>query len=130
MLQRVLSLLLLGASLLLAGLPAVACAPVTPSENCCPSGPGQPCRGQAPRIVGFAPASGACCVVGDRATSSIAMSAKADGQSQLGGDPPALPAPAILATRFTRSDDAVAVDSSYFRTSGSALYLSTGRLRL
>ncbi len=132
MLHRVLSLSILGVGLLFESLPAVACARDTPIEDCCPLGPGQPCRGQGPAIAIANPAHGVCCVSGERVTSDLTASApsRTAEKYQLRGNPPALATSLALVDRHTMSAAPVAADIRPFDPSGSSLYLSTGRLRL
>ena len=131
MLHRVLSLSILGVGLLFAGLPAVACARDTPIENCCPLGPGQPCRGQGPGIAIANPTHDVCCVSGERASGLTASApSQTAGKHQLRGNPPALTTSLAVVNRHAMSAAAVAADIRNFDPSGSSLYLSTGRLRL
>jgi len=132
MLHRVLSLSILGVGLLFAGLPAVACARDTPIQDCCPFGPGQPCRGQGPGIAIANPTQGVCCVSGERVASSLVASApsKTAGKHPLRGNPPALASSLAVVDRHAMSAAAVAADIRPFHPSGSSLYLSTSRLRL
>src|SRR5450631_2178957 len=91
MLRRLLSLLFLYASVVLAGAPAVACAHALPMQHCCPSAPGDPCRGGTPDAPRGMPANLACCASGIPSATAIAETAaspKIDKHAQR-IDPPA-----------------------------------------
>lgn len=131
MLRRVISLAIVCAGLLLAGAPTFACTPNVPLNDCCPTGPGGPCR--APGGV-VTQAVVACCAAGTTASATTAsMAPLSDSASRPGS---ANPLPAAGAPSFdaaivwTRTDLTLADHDRAYRPSGSALYLSTGRLRL
>ena len=131
MLRRIISLAIVCAGLLVAGAPAFACTPEVPLTDCCPSGPGGPCR--APN--GFAIRNSvACCAAGIVTPAAAAsMSLPTDRAVRRStGNPPAAIDSFVLAgatgwRQFAPSFDGQ--DRAY-RPSGSVLYLSTGRLRL
>ena len=133
MLRRLLSLSLLYASAVLAGVPAVACAHAMPMQHCCPSAPGEPCRGGSPDAPQGMPTELACCASGIPSATAIAATAalpKIEKHAQRIDPPAAISAyssPTIASARSQSSDQFTLV----FRLpSYSTLYLSTGRLRL
>ena len=132
MLRRIISLAIVCAGLLLAGLPAVACRPNVPLEDCCPSGPGGPCRAPG----GFtSQAQVVCCaggIITPAATASLSLLHDRDNPHSTASNPPA----ALVAVSFNTaiswraSAAPVGDEAPAYRPSGSVLYLSTGRLRL
>ena len=133
MLPRIISLSILFAVLLVAGLPPVACATPLPAQNCCPDGPQLNCDLSAP-MASKSDRVHACCVEGFAVSAKIPALAssvfirklpKQSGSAPISG--------------FNLISDASPLDSNYpatirfppsIRHSHCALYLSTGRLRL
>ena len=121
MLRPFLSVVLLGTGLLLAGAPASACVSTAPLDHCCPDGPSQPCRDPASSVLSAKSVSGVCC---DAATPITA------GTLAVSADPPPL---IDVPGAFARIGFGAPVPPSVtprWIPSGSALYLSTLRLRL
>lgn len=128
MLRRVISLTIVLTGLLLAGGPPWACAAVS---DCCPSGPGGPCK--APDGLATQTAVG-CCAAGT-AMPAIAASMSLPSERavrQNAGTPPAAIDSVVLdrTTGWRRSASSIGGEVRAYRVSGSVLYLSTGRLRL
>jgi hypothetical protein len=133
MLRRLLSVSFLYASVVLAGAPAVACAHALPMQHCCPSAPGEPCRGGTPDASRGMPTELACCasgIPGATAINATATSPKIEKHAPR-IDPPAAIS-AYLSPRFAdeRSHSSVPLAVVFRPPSYSTLYLSTGRLRL
>ena len=131
MLRRIISLAIVWVGLLLAASQAVACAPSVPLEDCCPSGPGGPCHA----LGGLTSTAQAVCCAGGvatpAATASRALRSDRETHSATGN-----PAAAVVAvifettTGWRRFATSVGNGALAYHPSGSALYLSTGRLRL
>jgi len=133
MLRRALKSLSLYVCLLLAGIPAVACADAVPMQECCPSAPGAPCHSGGPDAPQGMLTALACCASGAQSsTANTAMVALPKMMRQAAPiDPPvAINADAFPAITRKRSHANVAIAFFSRSPSFSTLYLSTGRLRL
>ena len=132
MLRRIISFAIVCASLLLAGSPAVACASNMPLKDCCPWSPGGPCGGAPGSFASDAQA--ACCAAGITLPTSSASSSLRSGPENYPahGDPlPAIDSFILAAAIVSRQrPSTVGWEITSYSRSGSALYLSTGRLRL
>ncbi len=133
MLRRIFSLTILLGSLLLAGLPAIACADCVPTHECCPKGAPASCKmdGAAPVSSDFVQLGCNAGVAGSIA--SVSDDAANDFHSHLKRiDVPDLQTgPSISrAARVESYRSIVKSSPSTFGPSSTLLYLSTGRLRL
>jgi hypothetical protein len=132
MLRHIIALSILLISLLAAGVPALACAEVVPSRDCCPNGPNSPCGSEQFRTA-EASRLDYCCAAGGTVATTTAIAAPSN-EFRKAWDRADLPALLIVVTTLTAayvqspSVDEVSLVSRPF--SDSALYLSTGRLRL
>jgi hypothetical protein len=132
MLRHIIALSILLMSMLAAGVPALACGEVEPTRDCCPNGPSSPCGSEQP---GTAEANRLdfCCAAGG-AVATITAIAASSNEFRKAWNRADLPALLIVVTTLTAayvqspSVDEVSLVSRPF--SDSALYLSTGRLRL
>jgi hypothetical protein len=130
MLSRIFSLSILCASLLFAGVPAIACAAPLPTQDCCPNGPQTPCE-----LGDSGPADAkratACCASGLGASTAIAAAASSDDIQKHSDSAPIITAEVRSAVEHRQSAYYVPAASPHsFNSSQRALYLSTGRLRL
>jgi hypothetical protein len=133
MLRRIFSLTIVLASLLLSGLPAVACAECAPTRDCCPSEPLAPCgieASVAPPSYGIQPC-GASSAVTSAAFAAVESSNEFHKHLKRSDVPAILISAAISPTSYVAPSRSTAISStSSFRPSYVSLYLSTGRLRL
>jgi hypothetical protein len=131
MLHRILGVLLLGTGLLLANVPGQACARAVPMDRCCPSDPAQPCPALGSNGFGVAMATVDCCAAGVPAAPVAALALSATSEIRVvSADPPLV---AVAFNAFPpREFTAPALErfTPRWSPSGSALYLSTLRLRL
>jgi hypothetical protein len=132
MLRRILSLSVLYASVLLAGVPALSCADSVPMHDCCPPQSGRACQdgeSGAPkamtRIV-------ACCAAGAQSTTVIVSAVPLSKiEKQQTPAPPALVVSlALHAAAYSPPHSKLGIGLTAYFPSFSSLYLSTGRLRL
>ncbi|GAC1307221.1 MAG: hypothetical protein NVSMB10_12600 [Steroidobacteraceae bacterium] len=130
--HRVLTLIFLGLTLLLAGLPASACGSGMASPDCCPtaygtmSGRHRVAAGAAQALVQ------SCCTTTSVSTANTATARSAKSDQHLRGAEPSM----IAAVDFGGAQPALSGQwaagwvAPAFRPSGSSLYLHTARLRL
>jgi hypothetical protein len=132
MLRRIFSLTIVLASLLLSGLPAVACAECAPTRDCCPSEPLAPCgieASVAPPSYGVQPCGASSAVAS--ASFAAVESSSAFHKHLKRSDVPAILISAAISPAYVAPSRSTAIPStSSFRPSYASLYLSTGRLRL
>jgi hypothetical protein len=130
-LNRLFTLLVLCAGLLLAGAPAIACcAESTPARDCCPNAP-EPTTAQSIRIEAGSLVYGCCVGEAQTVTAMTAAAARQSDFDSTRADPP-------LSVTFLAALIAVHLPSALsdasttplFIASQSPLYLRTGRLRL
>jgi hypothetical protein len=132
MLRRLISLSLLYATIVVAGVPAVACTQAMPMQHCCPSAPGEPCRG-APEAPQALPTELGCCASGTPSATTIIATAglpKIETHAQRIDPPTAITVYSSLTIAGERAHSSVRLDLVFRLPSYSGLYLSTGRLRL
>ena len=133
MLRRLLSLSFLYAAIVMAGVPAVACTQAMPMQHCCPSAPGEPCRGGSPDAPQGMPTELTCCASGipdGPAITASAASPKIEKHAQRIDPPAAISGYSSPTIAGARSHSSVRLDLVFRLPSYSGLYLSTGRLRL
>jgi hypothetical protein len=133
MLRRLLNLSILFASLLFAGVPAMACADGLPMHGCCPSAPAVPCHGGTPNAPQGMPTDLACCASGLWNTSAIttaAASPQIEKHAERADPPPAITVFSLPTIADARSSSLLRLSALSRTPSYSMLYLSTGRLRL
>ena len=133
MLRRAFNSLTLYGCLLLAGIPVVACADAMPMQECCPSAPGAPCRGNTPDAPQGITSALACCASGmqsSTAVTGVVASPKIACQTHPVDPPVAINAYASLTISDARTRTKVPLSVVSRLPSNSTLYLSTGRLRL
>jgi hypothetical protein len=133
MLRRLLSLSILYASALIAGVPAVACGDALPMQHCCPSAPAVPCRGGTPDAPRGMPTELACCASGIPSATAITATAalpKIEKHAQRTDSPAAISTYSLPTIAGARSRSSVPLAIVFRLPSYSTLYLSTGRLRL
>jgi hypothetical protein len=134
MLRRILSLSILAASLLFAGLPIMACAHSLPERDCCPSGPSSPCHSDAASAITAIRSTALCCAAGTQAAVvewSNAPSSKAERHARRTG--PAVAdsvSAAAAAVPPAPAELPVWLATYSYTPSRSTLYLHTRRLRL
>ena len=132
MLRYVIVLSILLVSLLAAGVPALACGEVVPSQDCCPNGPSAPCTPEQSRTAETNRQDFCCATGGTIATATaIATPSNELGKHWDRADLPVLLV--VLTTLTTPYVQSLAVDDFHIvapLVSSSTLYLSTGRLRL
>jgi len=132
MLRHIIALPILLLSLLAAAVPAFACADGTPTQECCPHGPSAPC---APKQAETARVNRLdfCCAAGVTIATTTAIAAPSH-EVRKHWDRTDIPVLLVaLSTLTTPYVSSPAVDDFRVVTplvSSSALYLSTGRLRL
>ena len=133
MLSRIVSLSILCASLLFAGVPAIACTTQLPARDCCPNGSQAPCELGA---SGTSDANSitACCAAGVAVSTALAAAASSDElqkHSNQVDSTPLITTEVMSAVVHRQSAYFAAMASPRsFNSSQCALYLSTGRLRL
>lgn len=130
-LRHIIALAILFTSLLAAGVPAYACGEMASLSDCCPNGPGTPCK-DSHRDTTQTSRPDVCCAAGIAAATtavglpSIEFSKHCDHND--------LATLCIVLTELTSAYvDSPRVDTTHDVTrplSDSTLYLSTGRLRL
>jgi hypothetical protein len=132
MLRHIIALSILLMSLFAAGVPALACGEVTPTRDCCPSGPNSPCGSGQSRTT-EANRLDFCCATGGTVTTTTAI-ATSSKELRKAWDRADLPALLILAVTLTTAYvQSPSVDEFSLVSRpicDSTLYLSTGRLRL
>jgi len=140
MLRRITALTIVCVSLLLAGLPAVACAPSMVNGDCCPPLKGLPCdMNQNDKSV----ATLVCCASGAldstaivstgssfSSSASIAASPDIEKHHRQSDGPAAYVFSAQSAGQLPSAVVAFSRPLSTWRPASNLLYLSTGRLRL
>jgi hypothetical protein len=132
MLRHIIVLPILLLSVLAAGGAAFACGETVPSRECCPNGPNSPCAPDQTRAAQADRLEFCCAASGTIATTTaMAIPSNESGKHWDGVAPPALLiALTTLTTAYVHTllvDDFCIVSQPL---SDSALYLSTGRLRL
>lgn len=130
MIRRIVSLTLLLASLLLAGLPAIACAECVPTHGCCPTGQLASCSVDG-SIAGSSGIAQQCGTVSSGVFATDESSNDFNRHLKRSDLPTLLVAPAIAQASQVASIRVSANSvASSFTPSYTLLYLSTGRLRL
>src|ERR1700732_422801 len=99
MLRHIIALSILLMSLLAAGIPALACAEVMPTHDCCPNVPNSPC-GSEQSTTTEANRLDFCCTAGGTVTTTTAI-ATSSKELRKARDRADLPALLILATTLT-----------------------------
>lgn len=128
--RRVIGLSILLVGLLFAGLPAVVCAQGVPQGDCCPQGPGKPCR-DIELIAAIEAHTTTCCTTSrERALADGVATPSIRAKAQAPADPLLLAGLALPMNPVVSSSGILHTSLVSFIPSGSALYLSTGRLRL
>jgi hypothetical protein len=133
MLRRLISLSFLYATIVVAGVPAVACTQAMPMQHCCPSAPGEPCRGGAPEEPQGLPTELGCCASGTLSATTIIATAglpKVETHAQRIDPPTAISVYSSPTITGAHSHSSVRLNVVFRLPSYSGLYLSTGRLRL
>ncbi len=131
-LRHILGLSILYASVLFAGVPALSCANSRPIHGCCPPQAVMPCQGGesgTPKATHILPG----CAAGAQSTATIASavpSSKIEKHPQRVDPPPLITSFARQAAVYAPFHCELGFTSPTYTQSHSALYLSTGRLRL
>jgi hypothetical protein len=130
MIRRIVSQTFLLASLLFAGVPALACAQCVPIHDCCPTGQLASCNvdGSAVGSSGVAQhcgTAGSAVFAADESSNDFNRHLKRSDVPTLLIAPPIAQASRVASIRLSASSVASSFTPSY-----TLLYLSTGRLRL